>query len=63
MRSTPNSRPTPSGFMMNGLTFSSGFASGRMSGTSLPAHFVPVQAITLRFGSHGFPVASQEARL
>ncbi len=49
--------------MMNGLTPSSGFASGRMSGTSLPTHFVPVHQTTLRFGSHGFPDGSQEARL
>jgi hypothetical protein len=34
-----------------------------MSGTSFPAHLEPVQAITLRFGSQGFPDGSQEARL
>ncbi len=34
-----------------------------MSGTSFPAHFVPFQAMTFRFGSQGFPAGSQEARL
>jgi hypothetical protein len=48
--------------MMNGCT-SPGGASGRMSGTSFPAHFVPVHQITFRFGSQGFPAGSQEARV
>ena len=58
-----NSRATPSGAMMNGMTFSSGAAFGRMSGMSLPPQAVPVHFITVRFGSHGLPARSAEARL
>src|SRR4249920_1447644 len=56
-------RATPSGFMMNGPTPSSGGVSGLMSGTSTPAHFCPFHAISLRLGSQGLPDGSQEARL
>jgi hypothetical protein len=49
--------------MMKGITPSSGAASGRMSGTSLPPQAVPVHLITVRFGSQGLPETSHEARL
>jgi hypothetical protein len=58
-----NSRATPSGVMMKGITPSSGAASGRMSGMSLPPQAVPVHLITVRFGSQGLPATSQLARL
>jgi hypothetical protein len=34
-----------------------------MSGMSFPAHFAPVHQTSFRFGSHGFPDGSQDARL
>ena len=49
--------------MMKGSTPSSGAASGRMSGTSAPPQLFPFQKTKRRFGSHGLPVASAEARL
>src|SRR5262249_33555164 len=59
------SRPTPSGFMMNGPMWSLGLESALKSGTSLPTHF-PVASFhqtCLRVGSQGLPLRSQEARL
>src|SRR2546422_6219637 len=49
--------------MMNGFMPSAGAASGLMSGTSAPDHLAPFQPISLRFGSHGLPEGSHEARL
>src|SRR3989442_9922988 len=56
-------RPTPSEFMMNGFMPSAGAESALKSGTSAPAHLTPSQPISLRFGSHGLPDGSHEARL
>src|SRR5512140_1314917 len=61
LRAGANSRPTPSGFMMNAPN-SPGLLSGLMSGTS-PTHFAPFQTMPGLVGSHGFPLASAEARL
>src|SRR2546427_8703352 len=49
--------------MMNGFMPSAGAESALKSGTSAPAHLVPSQPISLRFGSHGLPDGSHEARL
>src|SRR3989442_1484846 len=61
--STAKKRPTPSEFMMNGFMPSEGAESALKSGTSAPAHLTPSQPISLRFGSHGLPDGSHEARL
>src|SRR5206468_6207730 len=61
--STAKKRPTPSEFMMNGFMPSAGAESALKSGTSAPAHLTPSQPISLRFGSHGLPDGSHEARL
>src|SRR5207247_9517744 len=60
---TVKQRATPSEFMMNGFMPSAGAASSLMSGTSAPTHWVPFHSISLRFGSHGLPEGSHEARL
>src|SRR2546428_6428434 len=49
--------------MMNGFMPSAGAESALKSGTSAPAHLAPFQPISLRFGSHGLPEGSHEARL
>src|SRR2546430_17731057 len=49
--------------MMNGFMPSAGAESALKSGTSAPAHLTPSQPISLRFGSHGLPDGSHEARL
>src|SRR3989442_7124440 len=49
--------------MMNGFMPSAGAESALKSGTSAPAHLAPSQPISLRFGSHGLPDGSHEARL
>src|SRR2546428_5141734 len=49
--------------MMNGFMPSEGAESALKSGTSAPAHLTPSQPISLRFGSHGLPDGSHEARL
>src|ERR1700751_2326690 len=56
-------RATPSGFMMNGPMPPAGFSSALKSGTSAPPQALPFQAITLRRGSYGLPVKSQDAGL
>src|SRR3989442_3045179 len=61
--STAKKRPTPSEFMMNGFMPSAGAESALKSGTSAPAHLTPSQPISLRFGSHGLPDGSHDARL
>jgi len=55
--------PTPSGFMMNGPAPVEGPRAGAMSGTSIPAHFVPSHWIPGRFGSQALPDGSAPARL
>src|SRR2546426_11564345 len=49
--------------MMNGFMPSAGAESALKSGTSAPDHLAPSQPISLRFGSHGLPEGSHEARL
>src|SRR2546427_1421993 len=49
--------------MMKGFMPSAGAESALKSGTSAPAHLTPSQPISLRFGSHGLPDGSHEARL
>src|SRR5207253_9141025 len=59
------SRPTPSGFMMNGPMWSLGLESGLKSGTSLPTQdcLASSHQTCRREGSHGLPSRLQEARL
>src|SRR5690349_1190877 len=49
--------------MMNGFIGSPGGTSILKSGTSFPPHFLPFQEMSFRFGSHGLPLGSTEARL
>src|SRR5271168_2374049 len=60
-----NSRPTPSGFMMNGPIWSLGAESGLKSGTSTPAHFcvASFHHTCRRLVSQGLPSTAHDARL
>src|SRR5699024_10844494 len=57
-----NRRPIPSGCMIDAPVGVPGAALPK-SGISLPVHLLPFHWISIRFGSHGLPLISAEARL